>query len=158
MSGAGATSAAVSTDVKFFKKEPENVIPIEIITAHNTVMAIINNEINNDVGAVAEYSETVKNFYKFIADVTNIGLGNENGQMGYFNDDPNDMSLNYENIFEYVISNDPYSEYTRDAATEIGEFLINCGFKRSEDRMAAHGCTLKANEFVWAENTILFCI
>ena len=142
----------------YFKKDPENVIPDEIITAHNTVMAIINKEINNNAGEVPKYSEQVKNFYKFIGDVTNIGLGNENGQMGYFNDDPNDTSLHFEDIFEYVISNEAYSEYTRDAACEIIVFLKKCGFNPIQNGMAIYGYGMKRNEFLWVENTILFKI
>jgi hypothetical protein len=140
-----------------FKKEPTKVIPNEIITSHKQVMEIIIKKLNSNEGAAAEYDEHVKNFCKFVSDVTNIGLCNENSQMGRPHDIINDPPIYYEDIFEYVISPiDPYGKYVANAANNIIEFLINCGFTMNETHIAGYGCGLNVNDFVWVENTILF--
>ena len=132
----------------FFKKQTDKAISNDILTSHNKVMEIINKELNTYNGAVAEYSNHVKNFCKFISDVTNIGFGNTS----------NDHEIKYDNIFEYIIPFNGAFDMEKRIANDIIDILENCGFVASEEYTAKHVCGLNVNEFIWTEGTILFKI
>ena len=135
-------------------------IPIEIIAAHREFMRIIHTNLPDFCDAKhTVYTPIQMNyvykFVNFISDITNIGLGNENGQHGYFNAIDEDESSHFDiDCFEYPLD---------DTANDIGmpqhimEFLGYCGFEMNDELIAAYGGSgkLPKHQYIWTENTIL---
>jgi hypothetical protein len=128
-----------------FKKMPSIEIPNEIIMSYKVFLSHLDDEKMEKFKKTPEYID----FYKFVSDISNIGLVNDNGQYGYFSEPQ--LQEHCMNIFEY---NYP-ENYSKESVLNVMSILEQLGYTYSKSRLAIYGCDIEQKEYVWVNRSIL---